>query len=154
MPFNLTLPSGCIDDVTKRIKNLEQKIEIIEFSHTMKEVMNLDKNIDNILIIGIDKEKVIKYYDRPHEIRLELFKSMLKTLKIEKQVYISYANKKNKEIFSKLSAKYAEEQGHTLEKTATLVELGDMPEGDYIDYAKTLKRQYEYIKSICDVGKM
>ena len=154
MPFTPDMLSGCIDDVTNRIVKLEQRIEIVEIEVAVKEVMKLNENLENMITFGIHKGKVVKNNSRPHEIRLEFFKSMLKTLKIEKQVYISYGNKKNKEIFSKLSAKYAEEQVHALEKSAKLVELNDMNEGDYIEYAKLIKLQYECIKSICDFGKM
>ena len=154
MPFTPDMLSGCIDDVTDRIVKLEQRIEIVEIEVAVKEVMKLNENLENMIAIGIHKGKVVKNNSRPHEIRLEFFKSMLKTLKIEKQIYKSLDNNKNKEIFSKLFAKYAEEQGHGLETSAKLVELNDMSEGDYLDYAKNLKRQYECIKAICDFGKM
>jgi hypothetical protein len=83
-----------------------------------------------------------------------LLENRLILLKVEKQVYLAYNLKKNAEIFPKLMTKYTETLCKLLECIEQLVQFDDIPEREYLEYAKDCPRQHDYIKKICEMGEL
>jgi|Laugrespbdmm15sd_2_1035082.scaffolds.fasta_scaffold50807_1 hypothetical protein len=139
------------ESVDERIESITDKLEMCKMSIFVK---NMLKREDD------DATKNISYFQKPskkwnnahHDVRLNIFETQLKMLKLEKQVYISYNLRKNPDVFPKLLAKYSEALTESLELQSILVGHSEVPEGDYLEYANKAPTQYKYIKILCEIG--
>ena len=132
-------------DLTK--KEIELKSFVIEYQDILDELFEVDNECDT----GYFKLKT--NVRKNGLLRLEMFETQLILLKLEKQMYNAYNKKNNTEIFSKLQTKYTANISTTLELMEKMVENGDIPEGDYLDYAKDSVPQHNFIKKMCEVGE-
>jgi len=105
--------------------------------------------------------RIRRLFGRIENVKMDLPKNQLTVLeykmillKVEKQVYLAYNLKKNAEIFPKLMTKYTETSCKLLECIEQLVEFDNIPEGDYLEYAKNCPRQHDFIKKICEMGEL
>ena len=127
-------------------KEIELKSFVIENQDILDEIFEVEDQNDGYCLL---KKNVRK----DGLLRLEMFEKQLILLKLEKQMYNAYNKKNNTEIFSKLQTKYTANISTTLELMEKMVENGDIPEGDYLDYAKDSVPQHNFIKKMCEIGE-
>ena len=116
----------------------------------------LDERINCVETDMVTKKTEIEFEkaDNNAPLHLEIIENVLILLNIEKQMYHAYNKKNNVEIFSKLQNKYINIISTTLEINERRVQVDDIPEGDYIEFAKKTITQLDFIKKLCEVGEM
>jgi len=128
-------------------KEIELKSFVIENQDILDELFEVEDQSDGYF-------KLKKNVRKDGHLRLEMFETQLILLKLEKQMYNAYNKKNNTEIFSKLQTKYTTNISTTLELMEKMVENGDIPEGDYIEFAKDSVPQHNFIKKMCEIGEI
>ena len=149
-----------ISRINSRIKKLTDTIENVKMQLYIRDSVKRGRVYEFLNDTFIKNQPSLKNYNvkkllnQPHEHRLEHFKNELTLLKIEKQVYLAYNLKKNAEIFPKLMTKYTETSCKLLECIEQLVQFDDIPEGEYLEYAKDCPQKHDYIKKLCEMGEI
>jgi len=90
------------------------------------------------------------FKNAPQLDHIKNYKNSMELVNVEKLIYISLLNKRKKEIFPLLLAKYDDLLGMTYEIGSNMVINGLMRECEYLDFCKLSLEQRDFIKIMCD----
>ena len=107
---------------------------------------HIEKQIENI------RESKM-YIDPTHLKTIEIYDNQLKICRLEKLILTTFnSDNKNILILSKLKERYTDLLRDALEMYEDAVNIGELTEGEYINYAKQLREGDKALGKICEIG--